>query len=47
MSGPDLLKETQRAAGGAKLTEWHESLIKESTNVKELASVSHTRRRLN
>ncbi|KAI5476483.1 hypothetical protein MNV49_007730 [Pseudohyphozyma bogoriensis] len=38
LSSPDLLKETQKAAGDRRLSNWQETLIKEHKNEKDLAS---------
>ncbi|KAK4704081.1 structural maintenance of chromosomes protein 5, partial [Phenoliferia sp. Uapishka_3] len=46
-SGPELLKETQKAAGDTRLTGWHETLIKERVNQVELdLSLRHNQEEL-
>lgn len=40
MSPQTILKETQKAAGNPKMTEWHESLINLSKEQRELEAVS-------
>ena len=39
MSPQDLLKETEKAAGDARLTEWHETLIKAGKELTQLSKV--------
>lgn len=39
MSPQELLKETQRAAGDDRLTQWHEQLVKSGNDLKELKQV--------
>jgi chromosome segregation ATPase len=40
MSSQELLKETQKAAGHPKMTEWHQTLIKLGKEQRELEGVS-------
>lgn len=42
MSSPEYLKETQKAAGAARLTEWHNTLIAERKTEVELEDVRLT-----
>ena len=40
MSPQQLLRETQRAAGDANLTRWHDTLISSGKELKQLQEVS-------
>lgn len=40
MSSQDLLKETQKAAGHPKMTEWHQTLIRLGKEQRDLEGVS-------
>ena len=39
MTAAELLKETQRAAGDEKLTEWHETLIESGKTLRQVQEV--------
>lgn len=41
MNSCQLLRETQRAAGDERLTEWHDVLISAGKELKTLQDVSH------
>lgn len=41
MSSQQLLRETQRAAGDANLTTWHDTLISAGKHLKQMLQVSH------
>jgi hypothetical protein len=41
MSPQQLLRETQRAAGDANLTNWHDTLISAGKDLKQMMQVGH------
>lgn len=41
MSSQQLLRETQRAAGDANLTSWHDTLISAGKELKQMLQVLH------
>jgi len=41
MSPQQLLRETQRAAGDANLSNWHDTLISAGKDLRQMLQVSH------